>query len=137
MPATVLIVDDEPHMLRIAELSLKRGGFHLLVGRNGRQAIELATRHLPDLIVMDVLMPEVDGLTALRRLKADPVTADIPVIMITARGHVMTRQEAEEYGAALFLTKPFSPTQLLLETRRLIAPPSADCPAEPVAAAVS
>lgn len=136
MPATVLIVDDEPHMLRIAELSLKRGGFHLLVGRNGRQAIELASRHHPDLIVMDVLMPEVDGLTALRHLKADPATADIPVIMITARGHFMTRQEAEESGAALFLTKPFSPTQLLLEARRLVELRPAAVPAPGTPAAV-
>lgn len=121
MPHKVLIVDDEPHMLRVAELSLRKGGFELHTGRNGRQALELARRLHPHLIVMDVLMPEVDGLTALKELKQDPETARIPVIMITARGHVLTRQEAESCGAALFLTKPFSPTQLLQEAQRLIA----------------
>jgi CheY-like chemotaxis protein len=119
MPPKVLIVDDEPHMLRVAELSLKKGGFAIITGRNGRQALELARLAKPNLIVMDVLMPELDGLTALRELKQDPQTAGIPVIMITARGHVMTRQEAEASGAAVFLTKPFSPTQLLQEAQRL------------------
>jgi CheY-like chemotaxis protein len=119
MALKVLIVDDEPHMLRVAELSLRKGGFELLLGNNGLQAVELARSAKPDLIVMDVLMPEMDGLTALRQLKQNPETASIPVIMVTARGHVMTRQQANESGAALFLTKPFSPTQLLREAQRL------------------
>ncbi len=123
MPHKVLIVDDEPHMLRVTELSLRKGGFEILSARNGREAVEAALREHPALIVMDVLMPEVDGLTALRQLKQNPETNPIPVIMLTARGHVMTRQEAGESGAALFLTKPFSPTQLLLEARRLIGLP--------------
>lgn len=124
MPSTVLIVDDEPHMLRVTELSLKKGGFNLLLARNGREAVELAHREHPALVIMDVLMPEVDGLTALRQLKQAEDTRQIPVIMLTARGHVMTRQEAEGSGAAAFLTKPFSPTQLLNEARRLIGTPA-------------
>lgn len=122
MPPKVLIVDDEPHMLRVMELSLRKGGFQLFIGRNGREALEIARRELPALIVMDVQMPEVDGLSALRELKQDPATAPIPVIMLTARGHVMTRQEAGESGAALFLTKPFSPTQILQDVHRLLTP---------------
>ena len=120
MSQKVLIVDDEPHMLRVTELSLKKGGYSLVLGRNGREAVELARRERPALIIMDVLMPEMDGLTALRLLKQDDQLKGIPVIMLTARGHIMTRQEAEDSGAALFVTKPFSPTQLLSEARRLI-----------------
>jgi CheY-like chemotaxis protein len=120
MPHKVLIVDDEPHMLRVTELSLKKGGYHLVIGRNGLQAIELAGREKPDLIVMDVNMPELDGLAALQQLKASPDTAGIPVIMLTVRGHALTRQQAEESGSAVFLTKPFSPTQLLSEVRRIL-----------------
>ena len=116
----ILIVDDEPHMLRVTEFSLRRGGYQLIIGRNGREAIELAEREQPSLIIMDVLMPELDGLGALRLLKQSPKTASIPVIMLTARGHVMTRQDAEDSGASLFLTKPFSPNQLLTEAKRLI-----------------
>lgn len=125
MPPKVLIVDDEPHMLRVMELSLRKGEFELLIGRNGREALEIARRDKPSLIVMDVLMPEVDGLTALRQLKQDSETAPIPVIMLTARGHVLTRQEAGEFGAAQFLTKPFSPSQLLQSVQKLIAGPAA------------
>jgi CheY-like chemotaxis protein len=120
MPIKVLIVDDEPHMMRVTELSLRKGGYQLILGRNGREAVELAHREQPALIVMDVLMPELDGLSALRQLRQSQQTAGIPVIMLTARGHVMTRQEAEDSGATLFLTKPFSPTQLLQDARRLI-----------------
>ena len=119
MNKCILIVDDEAHMLRVTELSLQRGGFRLLIARNGREALDVARAALPDLIVMDVLMPEIDGLNALRQLKQDPATAAIPVIMLTARGHVMTRHEAGEFGAALFLTKPFSPTHLLREVQQI------------------
>jgi CheY-like chemotaxis protein len=120
MPRKVLIVDDEPHMLRVTELSIKKGNYAIVIARNGREAVELAAREKPDLIVMDVIMPEMDGLTALKHLKASPDTAGIPVIMLTVRGHALTRQQAEEAGAAIFLTKPFSPTQLLAEARKLL-----------------
>lgn len=116
----ILIVDDEPHMLRITELSLKKGGYDILTARNGREAIELAARELPALIVMDVTMPEMDGLTALKQLKATPATAGIPVIMLTSRGQTVAREEAEISGAALYLTKPFSPSALAAEARRII-----------------
>jgi len=107
-------------MVRLAELSLRKGGYLLMVGRNGREALELVKREKPDLVIMDVIMPELDGLAALHELKANPETAAIPVIMLTARGHVLTRQEAEASGASVFLTKPFSPTQLFTEAKRLL-----------------
>ena len=107
-------------MLRVTELSIKKGNYAIVIARNGREAVELAAREKPDLIVMDVIMPEMDGLTALKHLKASPDTAGIPVIMLTVRGHALTRQQAEEAGAAIFLTKPFSPTQLLAEARKLL-----------------
>jgi CheY-like chemotaxis protein len=67
---------------------------------------------------MDAMMPNMDGLTALRQLKLDPSTREIPVIMLTANPHKYSREEAESSGAAIFLTKPFSPTQLLEEIRK-------------------
>lgn len=135
MPASILIVDDEPHVLRVTELSLRRGGYDIIIGRNGREALELARLRQPELIVMDVLMPEMDGLTALQQLKNDPATAGIPVILLSARGHIILPDEAGTSGAALFLTKPFSPTQLLNEARRLILentePPLPSSPPSP------
>ncbi len=123
MAKKLLIVDDEPHMLRITELSLKKAGYEILTARTGREAIELAARELPALIVMDVTMPELDGLTALRQLKSTAATASIPVIMLTSRGQTVTREEAETSGAVLYLTKPFSPSALAIETRRIIGAP--------------
>lgn len=123
MTTKILIVDDEPHMLRVTELSIKKGGYDIVIGRNGREAVELAGREKPGLIVMDVSMPEMDGLTALQHLKANPETAPIPVIMLTVRGQAMTRHQAEQSGAAVYLTKPFSPSQLLAEVKRLLDPP--------------
>jgi DNA-binding response OmpR family regulator len=120
MNKRILIVDDEPHMLRITELSLKRAGFETLTARNGNEAIQVARRELPALIVMDVMMPELDGIGALRELKATPATAQIPVIMLTTRGQNVTRVEAEGSGAALYLTKPFSPSTLATEAKRII-----------------
>lgn len=120
MTKKILIADDEPHMLRVTELSLKKGGFEILLARNGRQAVDLARREQPDLVVLDVVMPELDGLAALRELKAAPETAGIPVIMLTSRGQTVAREEAAGSGAALYLTKPFSPSQLLAEARRVM-----------------
>ena len=131
MSTKVLIVDDEPHMLRVTELSIKKGGYAIVIGRNGREALELAAREKPSLIVMDVSMPEMDGLTALQQLKANPDTAPIPVIMLTVRGQAMTRHQAEQSGAAVYLTKPFSPSQLLVEVKRLLEAPA--IPAAPTA----
>ena len=122
MSEKILIVDDEPHMLRVTELSIKKGGYQIVIGRNGKEALELAAREKPSLIVMDVSMPEMDGLTALTQLKANPETAKIPVIMLTVRGQAMARLQAEQSGAALYLTKPFSPSQLLVEVKRLLEP---------------
>ena len=135
MTTKVLIVDDEPHMLRVTELSIKKGGYDIVIGRNGREAIELAAREMPSLIVMDVSMPEMDGLTALKHLKSSPETALIPVIMLTVRGQALTRLEAEQSGAAVYLTKPFSPSQLLAEVKRLLASPI--MPATPAGAVVT
>lgn len=120
MPRRILIVDDEPHMIRLAELSLRNGDFEIRKATNGLEAIAAVRERMPDLVIMDVQMPEMDGLQALHALKADASTAAIPVIMLTARGHQLTRQEAENIGAQAFLTKPFSPTQLLAEARRIL-----------------
>ena len=123
MRPKILIVDDEPHMLRLTELSLRKSGYDILLARNGHEAVAAANREKPQLIVMDVIMPEFDGLAALEEIKLNPETKHIPVILLSARSHILTREEAERCGAALFLTKPFSPTELLTEARRLVERP--------------
>jgi len=118
--AKILVVDDEPIVHRLLQHHLERAGYEMIGATNGREAIEMATSQSPQLIVMDVMMAEMDGLTALRSLKKDEETKAIPVIMITANSHYVTQQESEAAGASLFLTKPFSPGKLLTEIRKLV-----------------
>ena len=120
MTKQVLVVDDDQLMHRLFQHHLERAGYQMLSAMNGREAVEIAAREIPGVIVMDVMMPDVDGLAALRELKKSDATKAIPVIIITANGHHLTRKESESCGAAIFLTKPFSPTQLLNEIRRLV-----------------
>ena len=109
-------------MLRFIQILLERDGYGMIRASNGSEAVEAAKRERPDLIIMDAMMPKMDGMTALRELKHDEATRLIPVIMLTANPHKFTREEAESLGATTFLTKPFSPTRLLTEVRRY-APP--------------
>jgi two-component system alkaline phosphatase synthesis response regulator PhoP len=120
MALKILVVDDEPYMHRLLQHHFNRAGYSMISANNGREAIAMAASEKPDLVVMDVMMADMDGLTALKQLKKDDATKNIPVIMITANAHHITRQESEVSGATLFLTKPFSPTQLLVEIKRLV-----------------
>ena len=116
----VLVVDDEPLFQRLVHHHLERAGFLALTASNGRVAIEVAERELPCVIVMDLMMEDMDGLSALKLLKKNTHTKSIPVIMVTATVYPITRLEAETSGAAIFLTKPFSPAQLLGAIRKLV-----------------
>lgn len=120
MTHKILVVDDEPYMHVLLRHHLQRAGFATLKAGNGREAVQVATSELPSAVIMDVMMEEMDGLTALKHLKAADGTKNIPVIMITANAHQLTRDDAEKSGAALFLTKPFSPTKLMAEIQKLI-----------------
>ena len=116
-PAKILIADDEIFMIRLLELTFKKGGYEIVSCRDGQEALATAATARPQLIVLDVMMPGLDGLGALRQLKENPATKDIPVVVLSAKGHALTKVEAKLAGAALFLTKPFSPNQLLGEVR--------------------
>src|SRR5256885_15623904 len=108
MSQKILIVDDDPLMPLLLQHHVERAGYQLSTAQNGRQAIEIAERELPHLIVMDIMMSEMDGLTALRQLKKTDATKHIPVIVIASSAHRMAQQEAELAGASGFLMKPFS-----------------------------
>ena len=122
MPHTILVVDDDPITQRVLHHYLTRMGHHILSANNGREALEVARRELPQLIILDVMMPEMGGLTALRQLKEIESTKSIPVIIVTVQAATLTQLEAEASGAALFITKPFSPTQLLAAIKGLLPP---------------
>ncbi len=124
----ILMVDDDALMHRLYQQHLERAGFQLLSTSDSARALELAERELPQLIIMDVIMAGMDGLTALRQLKRSETTKSIPVIVVTGSisEHHASRREAMLSGAASFLTKPLSPSQLLAEVRRVVPPPAAD-----------
>lgn len=120
MAQKVLVVDDDPVMHRVLKHYLERNGYEMLSASSGLQAIELAGREQPRLIVLDVRMPEMSGLAALRRLKEADLTRDIPVIVVTVNADRLTHMESEVSGAAGFMAKPFRPAELLAEIRRLV-----------------
>lgn len=120
MTNQILVVDDDQLMHRLLQHHFEKAGYQMLSATNVPDGLQIAARDHPGLIVMDIMMPEVDGLTALRELKKNEETKAIPVIVITAYTHHLARKESEACGAAVFLTKPFSPTQLLNEVRRLM-----------------
>jgi len=122
---TILIVDDEPYMIRLLQHHVERAGYQMIKAVNGREALEKVRLAKPDLIIMDVMMPELNGLEVLGELRGSPETAELPVIIMTANAQRFTKEEAESVGVSAFLTKPFSPTQLMMEIRRQLGGESA------------
>ena len=118
MPKRVLVVDDEPDILSLIEYNLTKEGFEVVTARNGAEALQ-RTADLPDLVMLDVMMPELDGFETCRRLKADPRTAHIPVIFLTARSAEVDEIVGLEIGADDFLHKPISPRKLVARVRAL------------------
>ena len=117
--ARIVIAEDAPHTLRLLEMTLRKGGHQWTSVTDGAAAMSAVQAQSPDAVILDVMMPGVDGIQALAALKGNPETTSIPVIMLTARGNTVTRRQAEESGATAFLTKPFSPTELLATLHRL------------------
>ena len=119
MPKKILAVDDEKHIVRLVQINLEKEGYIVVTASNGREALEKVASEKPDLIVMDVMMPEMDGLEALTELKKGLDTADIPVIMLTAKAQDADVFRGWQSGADLYLTKPFNPAELLTFVKRI------------------
>ncbi len=115
---TILVVDDEPYMIRLLQHHIQRAGYRMVKATNGREALERIREDKPSLVLMDVMMPELNGLEVLAELRKREETKLLPVIIMTANAQRFTREEAEAAGVSAFLTKPFSPTQLMTEVRR-------------------
>lgn len=119
MPKKILAVDDEKHIVRLVQINLEKEGFAVRTATNGREALEAVAQEQPDLIVMDVMMPEMDGFAALQHLKDNPATAGIPVIMLTAKAQDADVFKGWQSGADLYLTKPFNPMELITFVKRI------------------
>ncbi len=111
-PKKVLIVDDEEFVRQLIQIKLKSCGIETIEAGNGIEAIEKAVSEKPDLILLDVMMPKLNGFEACQRLKANNETAHIPIVMLTARGDPSAKERGENAGALEYLTKPFSPQKL-------------------------
>ena len=128
MGKTVLLVEDNPDNQEIYRIILVHHGFSVLQAWDGECGVKMARHHVPDLILMDLTMPLVDGLAATRMLKEDPVTAEIPIIALTAHAEREDRAAAEAAGCVAFLAKPVEPARVALEVRRVLGTLSAGAP---------
>jgi DNA-binding response OmpR family regulator len=124
MAQTVLVVDDEPQIVRLVRAYLEEAGFRVVIASDGEQALYVARHEKPDLVVLDILMPRMDGLEFTRRIRRE---RNVPIIMLTARAEETDRIVGLELGADDYVTKPFSPRELVARVRAVLrrtqAPP--------------
>lgn len=112
MPKKILLVDDEPEIVEICRDYLKASGYDVVTAKDGAQGLSSARREKPDLVVMDVMMPEMDGYATYQSLREDPATCHIPVILLTAKTQAADRRRFVELKVAGVITKPFDPLTL-------------------------
>ena len=109
----VLVVDDSAAIRTLIVVNLRLEGYDVREAADGEQALEVVGEWRPDVITLDVVMPRLDGFGTLQRLRADPGTADIPVVLVTARAQSVDRERGEELGVDAYVTKPFEPADLV------------------------
>ena len=130
MPQTILVVDDERDIVELVRYNLAQAGYRVVSATDGRQAVEMARRERPDLVVLDLMLPVLPGAEVARMLKQDEKTRGIPIVMLTARGEEVDRVVGFELGADDYVVKPFSPGELVARVdavmRRVDPPPGAE-----------
>ena len=120
MGKRVLLIEDEPNIIEAVRFILSRDGWHVDTHSDGATAMEAIARKTPDVIILDVMLPNRSGFDIMRDLRADPTFGDLPVLMLTARGQEKDRKLAEAIGVNEFMTKPFSNTAVLETVRALV-----------------
>jgi len=116
----ILVVDDEPEAVELVEFNLKQAGYAVSTAADGAEALKKARAQTPDLIVLDVMLPEMDGFEICKSLRLDAATANVPIIMLTAKAAEIDRVLGLELGADDYLTKPFSPRELMLRVKKIL-----------------
>jgi two-component system alkaline phosphatase synthesis response regulator PhoP len=119
MAKKILAVDDEKHIVRLIQVNLERAGYEVVTASDGKEALDKVASEQPDLVVLDVMMPVMDGFETLRNLKANPATREIPVIMLTAKAQDADVFRGWQSGVDCYLTKPFNPMELLSFVKRI------------------
>src|SRR5579871_1879300 len=120
MPTRILVVEDDPDIAELIVRYLEKAEFAVERAANGREALDAMAARLPDLVVLDLMLPQVAGLEVCRRIRSDTRTAAVPVIMLTARAEESDRIVGLELGADDYLAKPFSPGELVARVRALL-----------------
>lgn len=116
----ILIVDDDHDIQRLVSYNLKQAGFEALTATTGREALDTIVKELPDIIILDLMLPDIDGNEVCRIVRENEATAQIPVLMLTARGEEIDRVLGFELGADDYVTKPFSPRELVLRVKSIL-----------------
>jgi two-component system alkaline phosphatase synthesis response regulator PhoP len=117
----ILIAEDEPDIRDLIAFTLRFAGYEVVTGINGEEAVQLAKKEFPDLILLDVRMPKMTGYDACKEIKADPTLKDIPVVFLSAKGQEAEIRDGMEAGAEEYLLKPFAPDQLTERVRAVLA----------------
>ena len=123
-PAKVLIVDDEPDILLSLQFLMKKAGYDVRTAKDGEQALAEVAREKPDIVLLDVMMPKLDGFSVCQRIKSDPALAGVRVVMLTARGRDVEREKGLSLGADDYITKPFSTKDAIDRVAALLARPA-------------
>jgi len=118
--ARVLVVDDEVYILHILDFILGAEHYDVVTATNGEQALQRVREDKPDLIILDIMMPKLDGYETCRIIKSDDATKHIPVILLTAKGRDIDQKLGKEVGASDYITKPFSPTKLIERVQSIL-----------------
>ncbi|HRF58803.1 MAG TPA: response regulator [Fimbriimonadaceae bacterium] len=126
MPLKVLVCDDERHIVRLIQVNLERQGYTVVTAFDGKEGLEKVRSEKPDLVVLDVMMPYMDGFEVLKSLRREPETESLPVIMLTAKAQDKDVFEGYHYGADMYLTKPFNPSELVTFVKRIAQGGSSD-----------
>jgi DNA-binding response OmpR family regulator len=124
VPQRILIVDDEPNIVASLEFLLGRGGYEVRVARNGEEALAEADRFDPQLVLLDVMMPKLNGYEVCQRLRQGPTGARVKIVMLTSRGRDVDMKKGTALGADLFMTKPFSTKELVARVKELLGTPA-------------
>lgn len=122
----ILVCDDERHIVRLIQVNLEREGYEVVTAYDGKDGLEKVKAHKPDMMVLDVMMPYMDGFEVLKNLRMDPDTRELPVIMLTAKAQDQDIFMGYHVGADMYLTKPFNPRELLTFVRRIASGVSDD-----------
>ncbi|MHB8087441.1 MAG: response regulator transcription factor, partial [Anaerolineaceae bacterium] len=130
MTEKILIVDDDVETLRLVGLMLQRQGYQIVAANNGSQAISMARAESPDLIILDVMMPDMDGYQVTAELRKDPQLADTPILMFTAKSQVDDKVAGYDAGVDDYLTKPVHPAELIAHLKALLSRTRARQPAK-------